>query len=159
MALLDVDHLIGTNPNSHDREPVTEDLFVLTVGTMVTYNKAVHLGVLALYRMFSQLLELNAEWNNAAILYMHSQLLERTAEWNNELSNTHNPGYQSGQRALPSRRQERLAAFEGVAYAEEDYEHYVEDYDVGELYYYNTNFRSPDLPGVTQPADYQDNSL
>ena len=140
MALLDVDHLIGTNPNSHDREPVTEDLFVLTVGTMVTYNKAVHIGVLALYRMFSQ-------------------LLERTAEWNNELSNTHSPGYQSGQRALPSRRQERLAAFEGVAYAEEDYEHYVEDYDVGELYYYNTNFRSPDLPGVTQPADYQDNSL
>ena len=138
MALLDVDHLIGTNPNSHDREPVTEDLFVLTVGTMVTYNKAVHIGVLALYRMFSQ-------------------LLERTAEWNNELSNTHNPGYQSGQRALPSRRQERLAAFEGVAYAEEDYEHYVEDYDVGELYYYNTNFRSPDLPGVTQPSDY--NSL
>ena len=138
MALLDVDHLIGTNPNSHDREPVTEDLFVLTVGTMVTYNKAVHIGVLALYRMFSQ-------------------LLERTAEWNNELSNTHSPGYQSGQRALPSRRQERLAAFEGVAYAEEDYEHYVEDYDVGELYYYNTNFRSPDLPGVTQPADY--NSL
>lgn len=41
-------------------------------------------------------------------------------------SNTHNPGYQSG--PLPSRRQELLAAFEGVAYGE-NYEHYVEDYE------------------------------
>lgn len=48
-----------------------------------------------------------------------------------------------------------MAAFEGVAYEEENYEHYVEDYDVGELYY-NMNFRLPDLPGVTQTADHQD---
>lgn len=56
-------------------------------------------------------------------------------------NNSYHPGYQSGQRELPSRRQERLAAFEGAAYEEGNYEHYLEGYDVGELYYYNTNSR------------------
>jgi len=46
MALPDVDHPTGTNLHNQDSEPVTENLFVLTVATLVTYNKAVHIGVL-----------------------------------------------------------------------------------------------------------------
>ena len=95
----------------------------------------------------------------------------RMEQW----SNSYNPGYQSAQRALPSRRQERLAAFGGVAYEEENYGHYLEDYDVGELCYYNMNPRlleevgnvggqfidfpvqkEPDFPGATQTTDHQD---
>lgn len=86
MALLNVNHLTGTNPNSYASEPMMEDLFALTVATLFTYNKAAHIGVLALYRRHSQLLGPNAELNNTAvpkILYMHSQLLERNAKWNN----------------------------------------------------------------------------
>ena len=56
-------------------------------------------------------------------------------------NNSYNPGYQSGQRQLPSCGQGLLAAFEGVACEEGNYEHYLEDYDVGELYYYHTNSR------------------
>ena len=49
-----------------------------------------------------------------------------------------------------NRRQERLAAFEGVADEEENYGHYLADNDVGELYYYNTSFRLSDLPDAHQ---------
>lgn len=41
---------------------------------------------------------------------------------------------------MPSRRQKRMAAFEGVVYEKESYEPYLEDCDVGELYYCNTSY-------------------
>ena len=85
--------------------------------------------------------------------------------------NSYNPGYQSGQ----TRRQKRLAALEGVSCEEGNFDHYLENYDAGELYYYNTNSRlreksgkmgeqfleyhakeEPDLPEATQTADHQD---
>lgn len=56
-----------------------------------------------------------------------------------EQRNNYNPGPPSRQRELPSRRRERMAAFEGVEFQEEDWDYYLDDYDVGELYYYNTN--------------------
>lgn len=86
MALPDEDHPTGTNLHNQDSEPVTENLFVLTVATLVTYSKAVHIGVLARYQMHFHPLGPNVEWHNGAIhtiLHMHFQLLGPNAEWNN----------------------------------------------------------------------------
>lgn len=67
MALPNMDHPTGTNLNSQDSEPVTEDLFVLIVVTLVTNNKAVHIGAFAQYKMHFQPLGPNAKWNNRKI--------------------------------------------------------------------------------------------
>lgn len=67
MALPDVDHPTGTNLHNQDSEPVTENLFVLTVATLVTYNKAVHIGALVQCKMHFQLLRPNVECNNGTI--------------------------------------------------------------------------------------------
>ena len=62
-------------------------------------------------------------------------------------NNSYNPGQQSRHRELPSRRRERMAAFEDVEFQEESYEQYFEDYDIGELYYHNTNPQDLDETG------------
>ena len=78
----------------------------------------------------------------------------RVEQWSLSYNPPHAPPTPGPQRRMEprnNRRQERLAAFEGVADEEENYGHSLADNDVGEQYYYNTSFRLSDLPD-----DHQD---